>query len=332
MYAVALPRSKSALTAGFTLIELSIVLVIIGLIIGGILVGQDLMNAAAIRAQIAQIDKYNTAVNAFKLKFNALPGDMNAATATAFGFTARGAFAGQGDGNGVIEGVWGNGASSNYGSITFGGETQIFWVDLTTANMVDGGFSQNNMLARPASVTAAQVSLYYPAAKIGNGNYIFVWSGGWLALAGVQGKSDGVNYFSLEAVVGSPAGLVGVPAANTTLTVQQAYNIDSKIDDGLPQSGRVMAMYLAKGWACGGANDPVGGQQNSGDFDNQVGSANYLGPITPQTVTPYYSHTTGGVAFKDTCYNNGDTLASEHYSMEYNGGRGQNCMLSFKFQ
>ena len=46
---------------GFTLIELSIVLVIIGLIVGGILVGQDLINAAAIRAQIAQVEKYQTA-------------------------------------------------------------------------------------------------------------------------------------------------------------------------------------------------------------------------------------------------------------------------------
>src|ERR1039458_6521771 len=110
MYAVAPHRSKSALTAGFTLIEISIVLVIIGLIIGGILVGQDLINAAAIRAQIAQIEKYNTAVRTFQTKFNALPGDMNATTATAFGFAARGTFAGQGDGNGLIEGVVANGA------------------------------------------------------------------------------------------------------------------------------------------------------------------------------------------------------------------------------
>ena len=52
---------------GFTLIEMSIVLVIIGLIIGGVLLGRDLISAAAVRAQIAQIEKYNAAVNTLRV-------------------------------------------------------------------------------------------------------------------------------------------------------------------------------------------------------------------------------------------------------------------------
>src|SRR5471030_1667850 len=100
---------------GFTLIELSIVLVIIGLIVGGVLVGQDLIRAAEVRATIAQIEKYNTAVNTFRGKYNALPGDMNASTATAFGFSPRATAgtAGLGDGNGVIEGLGPNGYIAN---------------------------------------------------------------------------------------------------------------------------------------------------------------------------------------------------------------------------
>ncbi len=46
--------------SGFTLIELSIVLVLIGLIVGGVLVGQDLIRAAKLRAQIGQIEKFNS--------------------------------------------------------------------------------------------------------------------------------------------------------------------------------------------------------------------------------------------------------------------------------
>src|ERR1700689_1860224 len=93
--------------SGFTLIELSIVLVIIGLIVGGILVGQDLIKAAEVRAQISQVEKYKSAVNTFMVKFDALPGDMPLATANQFGFTTGASCDGSPgfrDGNGLIDG------------------------------------------------------------------------------------------------------------------------------------------------------------------------------------------------------------------------------------
>lgn len=104
------PSHRSA----FTLIELSIVLVIIGLIVGGVPVGQDLIRAAAVRAQISQIEKYNRTVNTFLGKYGALPGDMSDPDATNFGFASRGVSAGQpgtGDGNRVLQGLCGNGSN-----------------------------------------------------------------------------------------------------------------------------------------------------------------------------------------------------------------------------
>jgi len=62
---------------GFTLIELSIVLVVIGLFIGGILVGKSLVEAAQINAVIRQLTQYDVAVNNFHSKFKQLPGDTN---------------------------------------------------------------------------------------------------------------------------------------------------------------------------------------------------------------------------------------------------------------
>ncbi len=81
---------------GFTLIEISIVLVIIGLIVGGILVGRDLIRLAELRADISAVNKFDAAANTFRLKYNCIPGDC--ANATQF---LAGAY--NGNGNGAIE-------------------------------------------------------------------------------------------------------------------------------------------------------------------------------------------------------------------------------------
>lgn len=62
--------------SGFTLLELSIVLVIIGLVVGGILVGHDLINSAKRQNVIKEATSLQQAILAFRLKYNSLPGDM----------------------------------------------------------------------------------------------------------------------------------------------------------------------------------------------------------------------------------------------------------------
>lgn len=106
---------------GFTLIELSIVLVIIGLIVGGILVGRDLIRAATLRTVVTQIEQFNTAVNAFKLKYNCLPGDC--AAAAAFGFDPTTA----GTGNQIIGGEIAGLPVE---------ESVNFWYHLSAANLI----------------------------------------------------------------------------------------------------------------------------------------------------------------------------------------------------
>ena len=73
------------LKKGFTLVELSIVLVIIGLLIGGLLVGQSMIRTAKMGAFIRQIGQFDIAVSNFRTKYGYLPGDSPYHTAAGDG-------------------------------------------------------------------------------------------------------------------------------------------------------------------------------------------------------------------------------------------------------
>jgi prepilin-type N-terminal cleavage/methylation domain-containing protein len=69
------PKGKN-LKQGFTLIELAIVVVVLGILVIGVLTGQSIIRSAKINQAISEVKKMQTAINAFSLEFNALPGDM----------------------------------------------------------------------------------------------------------------------------------------------------------------------------------------------------------------------------------------------------------------
>ena len=122
------------------------------------------------------------------------------------------------------------------------GETVMFWQDLSVANMIEGNFSAASSTNQPSSdVSVTGVTNYLPPAKLGNGNYIYVWS----VLAGNTGV-PGANYFGINLVTGiscqSNYGAL-VPGLSQGLTVAQAYAIDAKLDDGKPMSGNILAVY-----------------------------------------------------------------------------------------
>lgn len=280
---------------GFTLIELSIVLVIIGLIAGGVLVGRDLISAATVRAQISQIERYQQAVGTFRGKYGYLPGDIPDPDATRFGFVGRGGAPGTGDGNGAIQGSGPNGAAQ-------GGEVLTFWVDLTKARFIDGTFYTANPTMFQGALSP--LTLYYPTGRIGNNNYVYVYNGGYFDYTAWAWVSDGYNYFGLSSIAAVNAEIY----STTGLTVQQAYAIDTKMDDGLPQSGSVMARYL-------NYNLSIYGPLWAGG--TAVGAA--PGAVAAGTAT--------------TCYdNNGSTSNRMNYSVTQNNGSGINCALSFRFR
>ncbi len=221
---------------GFTLIELSIVLVIIGLIVGGVLVGQDLIKAAEIRATIGQYEKYNSAMNTFRTKYNGMPGDLSSAQATAFGiYSTAATTTGLGDGNSLITDT----AASNLNAPV--GETLIIWRHLSDASLIDGSYGTGLTASTAQMAASPTAALYLPAAKMGRGNY-------WMA-----GSSAGQNYYALAAVTGMTTGAAATATYATSvgggLTPIEAYNIDIKLDDGMPNTGIIQA----RGYATMGA-------------------------------------------------------------------------------
>jgi hypothetical protein len=126
----------------------------------------------------------------------------------------------------------------------------------------------------------ALVGGYLPTAKMGHGNYVYTYS------------TNAINWFGVSVVTGSDG--QGLINTGSNISVRQTYNIDAKIDDGLPLSGNVQAVYEISGGT---------------------------------TITNASNTTTSG-GNATSCY---DTTTGT-YSITYNNGSGGNCALSFKMQ
>ncbi len=113
--------------AGFTLIELAIVLVIIGLLLGGVLKGQELINSAKVKNMATDFKNIQAYIYGYQDKFRALPGDDSKVVSHVVGTLAA---TGGTPGNAVIEGQW--------NSTTATEESALFWQHARLANLATG--------------------------------------------------------------------------------------------------------------------------------------------------------------------------------------------------
>lgn len=284
---------------------MAIVLVVIGLIVGGVLVGRSLIDAAAVRSQVTQYDQISQGISTFRVKYGYLPGDIPDPDATRFGFASRGTLQGQGDGNGVLEAQ--DPFSVPTGYVINGGENGMLWVDLSAAKLIAGSFSTVDCCSTPTTFDiydAFSARAILPAAKVGaNTNAgtasLYAWS------------KNGKNFLGLSSIATTTDGYLDV--FNTPLSPAQAQGLDTKLDDGLPLSGRLFTAFISS------STDPD-------TFVLSPRENNYLSiPLTSARTSITNASTT-------TCYDNGGVAGVVvKYSVASNPNRPA-CALSYELK
>ncbi|MAR56598.1 MAG: hypothetical protein CMM93_05390 [Rickettsiales bacterium] len=208
----------------FSLVELSIVLVILGLLTGGILTGQSLIRAAELRSVVTEFKNYQVAMQTFRDKYFALPGDMRNATdfwgiaggttgqdSTCYGTASTDKKTCNGNGDGMI------GTTS---SVTQVHERFRFWQHLANAGLIEGTYTG---AAGPLGAQHAVVGTNTPTSRSGGGN-------GWYTkYSDVNG-----NYMGVGITASTNSSL-----APARLSAEEVWNIDKKMDDGLPRTGKI---------------------------------------------------------------------------------------------
>ncbi|MFM9835158.1 MAG: prepilin-type N-terminal cleavage/methylation domain-containing protein [Methylophilaceae bacterium] len=205
--------------SGFTLIELAIVLVIIGLLLGGVLRGQELINSAKVKNMARDFQNVQVYIYGYQDKFKAIPGDDAAAAAHVIG--TPGATAAN-LGNGVINGAW--------NTTTNGDESCVFWQHVRLAGLAPG----------PTSVSCAAGNTYQPRNA----------DGGLIGIQSVTGFGD----INVLPTVGGISGAYVV--CSDSILGKFAKQLDTTLDDGVGDTGSVR-IQVQGGAATNGVNLPV---------------------------------------------------------------------------
>ena len=195
--------------SGFTLIEIAIVLVIIGLLLGGVLKGQEMMNNAKLKRTVNDFNGISAAIYSYLDRYGALPGDDPNAE-TRWGATAPAG--GQTAGDGIIEGAW--------DSVTAGDEARLVWEHLRFAGLVSGSGNTSPTSPYGGSIGVEDFSQ----------NTTAIASGAVVCTNNVEGKNAEILDIQLDDGVGTTGDLMNDAGdLYTAATLNTTYIICRKL-------------------------------------------------------------------------------------------------------
>jgi len=216
---------------GFTLVELAISLTVIGLLLAGILKGDELVANARVNQTVKQIQNYRSAMTSFNDTYNAIPGDFSLATTRIPNCSGNCA-----NGNGDKWIPPGNGSTTTWpmDAVDFSKTTEnsLFWYQLSAAGYVSLDPVDNQIglsMKSPIATKGCAVVAGYSYAA------------GAYATGGVSlGAANGTYLFIQNCVAAQSTSASWAPGAYKVMTAKNAYTIDTKLDDGAPNTGDIL--------------------------------------------------------------------------------------------
>ena len=222
---------------GFTLIEISIVLVIIGLIIGGIMVGRSMIRSSEIKSIFTDLERFEAARMTFRSKYNCLPGDCSSAVSIGLG--------NNGDGNGCVN------------HVSAGNEVWLFWTHLGSAELLSGDYTGVN--GPGAGSADSVIELNVPSSKISGVGYSMA------SIAPTHSSFSPIyDALGLPRPITDTWYIIGRDNTSTNsytyggfISPVEAKAFDVKYDDGLANNGKIRtnlgaAAYNTSGCTSGG--------------------------------------------------------------------------------
>jgi prepilin-type N-terminal cleavage/methylation domain-containing protein len=241
--------------SAFTLVELAIVIVIIGLLVGGVLQGQELIKQAKWRSAMKEIEGYRGAMATFFGKYNCVPGDCP------HGFRFFGTNCGS---NSTVTNTADNMGCNGSGDKTLtNAEGQLLWRHLSLGNMIKGSFTQGyaNVVATNVHIPPISISDNVGvSAFFSQGNPDSSTACGFEYCEGhgsIRGGIIGRNVFGIGNTTQSTGGI----ARGAFMTPMEAYEFDVKFDDGVYNTGSISGHP-------GGLSETVFG--SCGDYTSNV--------------------------------------------------------------